>query len=415
MPTPPQPPTPTDALSLITASMPELVAALAAEEEPTPDSGVVPPKALQIANLIAAEGVRLIRLGTRSELSEGAVALATLLAGRGGARLLAEQPRAHRIAAGTLVALKAATTPSSSAGELAVLRSWGGNASAAVAALRRAPEHTMRRAALRKALGVNESYLSHMLSDLEAASLIARTREGREVLVHLGASGRSKHVGQYLKGLDGDDSEVGSGRRLVESLFRAILDRAHAVSQRHTGMTYPDVRASGRLLGQDQLEQHVAALRQQLGSFRASIDETVVGKGRVLCWIRISGTPYEGSLGGGPVEHVRLWSARVENGQPVEVEGWAPDRTEYFEPTHHPITYVVDDRDYSQHLMPFQLGQVLGSLAAASQPKANYQYESHYGEVLELDDSPDLVVSLSGSIRRQRGNLSGSIRRQRAN
>lgn len=347
MPTSRQPPTSSDVLSLLPASMPELVAAIDLDRDNPSESTAVPARVLQIANLIASEGVRLIRLGTRSELTQAAVALATLLAGHSGERLSKEQPRAHRIVSGISIALKAAAAPSSSAAELAVLRSWGGNASAAVAELRRASEHRMRRAELRQTLGVNESYLSHMLSDLEAASLIARTREGREVMVYLGATGRSEHVGRYLKGLDGDDVESGpaTGRRAVEDLFRSIIETAGRKTRSVAGSTARMVLGiSPRLAGQVELEQQLASLRTQFYSFEASIEDTVVGEGVVYCQIRILGLPLEASPISPPSEQWRLWSARIEDGRPVEVKGWAPDPMRIVGTSYRPIT-LPDDQD----------------------------------------------------------------------
>ena len=323
------PPTspPSDVLSLVSAPMTDLVAALVAEETIAHRSGAVPARALQIANLVAAEATRLIRLGTRSELTEAGVALAKLLAGPGGERLKREQPAAHRVVSGISVALKAASAPSSSGGELTVLRSWSGNASAAVAELRRASEHKMMRADLRRALDVDESYLSHLLSDLEAASLVVRIREGREVAVHLGPAGRSEHVGRYLRGLEGDDAVAGraGGRRAVEELFREILDGARNVTRKTDDIVRLVLRRATELEGRAELEKQVESLRRMLRIVDTAIETTLVGEGLVVCEIRIAGVPANSVWHREPVEERRFWIARVEDDQPVSVEAWSRD------------------------------------------------------------------------------------------
>lgn len=188
-----------DLFSLALAPMSARVSALkqawALPEEPGP----LPTRSVQIAGLVVAETVRLIRLGDRSELAEGALELARLIARAEIEAIASVYPESHRLASGAAVVLGAASAPSSGGGEMAVLRSWNGKAREAVELLSQAHDKALARTELRSALGdPTESHLSHLLADLESSGLAVRIREGRTVTVHLGPTGRSEQVQDQL-------------------------------------------------------------------------------------------------------------------------------------------------------------------------------------------------------------------------
>lgn len=184
-----------DLLSLAEAPMGERIAVLETAASVPDEGDALQPLAVQVANLVLAEAVRLIRLGTREELTEAADELARLMISATARSLARLHPEAHRLASGATVALIAAGAPQSPGAEEAVLRSWSGRALRAVSLLYEADGHSLPRAELRRALGdPEESYLSHLLADLEGAGLAIRIREGRTVRVHLGPTAREEHV-----------------------------------------------------------------------------------------------------------------------------------------------------------------------------------------------------------------------------
>jgi DNA-binding transcriptional ArsR family regulator len=187
-----------DMLSLSRARMSELIAALEEERTIADRTTAIPRRSRRVARLLMREAVRLIRLGTRAEVANAALELAQALTRPTAERLASEHPQAHRLLTSAADALAAATPPSSAGGEMSVLRSWNGKALKAVAMVSRSVHRAVPRADLRAQLDVNESHLSHLLSDLEAAGLVVRVRTGRAVMVHLGLVGRSDHVQQML-------------------------------------------------------------------------------------------------------------------------------------------------------------------------------------------------------------------------
>jgi DNA-binding MarR family transcriptional regulator len=206
-----------DLMSLARAGMAELLDALQEQRTIEDDGTSLPPRSVQIAGLILAHAIRLIRLGTREELLDGGLELAETLTRPTIRDLDRRQPEALRLLSGASVALKAAAAPSSAGGELAVLRSWNGNAREAVATLNASPSLKLARAELRERLGVNQSYLSHLLADLEGAGLVVRTRDGRDITVHLGPAARAERVQVLLPEREPVVEGVrGSGSRLRE-------------------------------------------------------------------------------------------------------------------------------------------------------------------------------------------------------
>ncbi len=183
-------------LALSKAPMPELVAALE-EERTLSDEGVgLPRRSKRVARFLMSEAIRLIRLGTRAEVADAALELVEVRQRSSGKRLAEEHPPAFRLLTSAADALAAATPPSSGGGELTVLRSWNGKAREAVALVNR--RSAIPRAELRAELDVSESYLSHLLADLEAAGLVVRIKTGNAVMVHLGRVARSEHVQELM-------------------------------------------------------------------------------------------------------------------------------------------------------------------------------------------------------------------------
>jgi DNA-binding transcriptional ArsR family regulator len=302
-----------DVISLSQASIGELIDALEDEATLADAGSPVPPLAEQIARFATEEAVRLIRLGTRRELSDASVELAQVLAGPVAQRLKDDHPEAHRLLSGASVAIGAAAAPSSSGGEMTVLRSWNGNALRAVALINAAEDKSLPRATLRDLLQVEESYLSHLLADLEAAGLVTRIRDRRTVTVHIGPSGRSDHVQQLLGTypVDGGDGLANEHERLTRELFVAALERADREDRPGAGIP-----------GMEEIEHQVEEIERYLDDADSAIEETVVGERQVACRIRVSGRRSFGHREGDLVERHMVWVARIERAEIAEVEAW---------------------------------------------------------------------------------------------
>ena len=185
-------------LGLSKAKMPELVSALEEAQGLQEEPKGVPRRSKRVSRLLMKEAIRLIRLGTRGEITDAALELT-----RARKRSLAEGVEgshafSQRMLTSAADALAAASPPSSGGGEMTLLRSWNGNARKAVSIVSQARGRAIPRADLRVQLDVDESYLSHLLAELEAAGLIIRVRSGKTVMVHLGMVGRSDHVQEML-------------------------------------------------------------------------------------------------------------------------------------------------------------------------------------------------------------------------
>jgi hypothetical protein len=189
-----------DLFALSRASVDVLVADLETEATLDDPGDATPPRAEQVAGLVLAEAIRLIRLGTRAEIARASNSLAQLLIADSGERLEREQEETYRLLVSASTALSAATPASSKGGALTVLRSWKGKACELVEMLNETPERPIQRAYLRTKLGIeDESHFSHLLSDLEAARLIVRVRTGREVAVRLGTAAHTDEVRKALQ------------------------------------------------------------------------------------------------------------------------------------------------------------------------------------------------------------------------
>lgn len=231
-----------DLFDLTQASIQDLIEDLKREHALDNDDDSAPPRAVQVAGLTLAESIRLIRMGTRTEIAEASDELSQLLITSAGERLGQNQPEAYRLLSGAAVALGAATSASSKGGAQMVMRSWKGKAKEVVKLLLDAPGEQAQRSYLREKVGITDhSHFSHLLSDLEAARLIARVRTGKEVLVRLGPTGRTDQV----------RDELSPGRPIFPHGFRRWkiegIDRAS--ERNHPGPPHlrlvPQVEAAG--------------------------------------------------------------------------------------------------------------------------------------------------------------------------
>lgn len=300
----------TDLLTL--AREPDLPSLLSALFEPgtlAEEPGPLPSRANQIARMIVAEAIRLVRLGTQTELAEAGVELVRAVTGSEAKDLATDFPEAHRLLNGATVAVRGATSPDSSGGELTVLRGWNGKALRALEMLERAQGSEISRSELRERLGVDESYLSHLLGAMEAAGLVVRIREGRTIAVHLGPAARSPEVRSFVDGSGVDDRE----KRSIIELFQAILDGRPMSEIAEMG---PHPKGLAALRGQlDEVRSGLEIDGSEIANVNFDGDEIVVR-------IRLRGTPRIGRYDGGKAEHQLVWVARLKDGTISEVESW---------------------------------------------------------------------------------------------
>ena len=176
-----------DLLGLRSASLPRLIEALVG----VLDAPAAARAATSIAEIGVDETVRLVRSASMPELGAAGQALNQFLTGPRGAKLRTIAPGAHDRLAGLVPVIGAASSPAGKNAREMTLRSWDGRADDVLRAL---VEHDgrMERSELRSRLGVSESYLSHLLRDLEAARLVERTSQPgrRGVTVLLSGEGR---------------------------------------------------------------------------------------------------------------------------------------------------------------------------------------------------------------------------------
>jgi DNA-binding transcriptional ArsR family regulator len=182
--------------ALASASMAKLLGLLTRSLR---SGGTMEPRPDQLAGYVLAETVHLIRLGTRPELADASAVLSRLLTTQVAGEIAEHYPAAHTALNSAADVLVVAASPSSRGGEFTVLRSYSGRALAAVWHVDRAECRALPRAELLGRLGIEESYMSHILADLETAGLIERIREGRNVTVHLGPRGYTAEVQRQLK------------------------------------------------------------------------------------------------------------------------------------------------------------------------------------------------------------------------
>ncbi|HTR73951.1 MAG TPA: hypothetical protein VMH33_01675 [Solirubrobacterales bacterium] len=216
-----------DLFGLTQASIQTLIEDLRRTETLDDKGGAAPPRSEQVAALVVAEAIRLIRLGTKAEIARAARELSKLLIGSVGERLEEEQEEAHRLLSGASVALSAATPASSKGAARTVLRSWSGDAGRVMKLVLEAPGERAPRIQLRETMGIDDqSHFSHILSDLEAARLIIRVRTGKEKLVRVGPVGRTEEIREAL-GLVGGGPIVHRSRLDRKDERRNLVDFTH--------------------------------------------------------------------------------------------------------------------------------------------------------------------------------------------
>jgi DNA-binding transcriptional ArsR family regulator len=221
---------PPNLTALASASMAELVGEIVKSVSRGP-AGSPDPDPDQLAEYVLSETVRLIRLGTRPEIADAAVAVSRVLITKVAARLSAEYPQSHAALSSASALLSVASSPASRGGELTVLRSYNGNALSALWHVDRAKRRAIPRARLLGMLRVEESYLSHLLADLEAAGLIERIRDGRVVTVHLGPRGYTPSVQRLLQATPPDEIAGASPPPPNPDVVRAAITRIRQEAQ----------------------------------------------------------------------------------------------------------------------------------------------------------------------------------------
>lgn len=317
-----QPPTPQpDFLSLASASMEELVEHLELAVAAGPSEPGLPAATHQLAALVRAESIRLIRLGTPRETSDASLALIRFARGGGGRALADVDAEADRIVTATTAVLGAAVAPHSSGGELAVLRSWNGLARRIVARVDDADDRALPRAELLGLPGVtDQSHLSHVLRDLEAAGLIVKIRSGRSVTVHLGPVGRAPHVRELLRTGTQIDSELATH-------IGATLERIVAPARvgADSDGVQEDVGALARRQGLEAVLDEVRRFRARVQSSRVTLDHTTVSSEEIVAFVRLRGMRW----GDGPETAERIdlrqaWLVHARDERVVSVERWAP-------------------------------------------------------------------------------------------
>jgi hypothetical protein len=305
-----------DLFSLATAPLRELLDALTEAQTLAEQDAEVPARATQIARLIVADAVGLIRVGTRQALAEAGNALAQAVARPSGEQLRKRQPEAYRLLSAAAVTLGAAIAPSSSGGELAVLRSWEGDARRAVALVARSRGQAIRHVALRDLLGREEPYLLHMLAELEAADLIVRVQteeEGEEAEVRLGPAAELPHVQELLPGEDDRSETEGQvNAQRVRAMFERLLRGDPSDS---------DLATVGTML----LRRELQTAERSLDVVDRELRVESADHSHVLCSVWISQTTLSEHLeqrGERPL----MWRALIEQGEIIHVHSWSSPR-----------------------------------------------------------------------------------------
>ncbi|MDW5595781.1 hypothetical protein VSS74_15645 [Conexibacter stalactiti] len=317
------PPAADDLFTLASAPMPILIAALQRAIAAGESRRDLPARVVQLAEAVLAEAIRLVRLGTRQEIADAAVATTQLMITPAAKGLRESNPQAHSILTSASRALTAAASPASKGGELTVLRSWNGKARRVVRHVNEAEGHAVPRAELRRLLQVDESYLSHLLADLEASGLVERIREGRTVTVHLGRVALADHVQELLGASSDDGSGVDDDRRSRADDVRRV---ANGTLERLFGEDEWCVSATGFDDGPLQpLRQKLLGLRQYAEECEQTIMETVVEDGVAVCRIRVVGRLLDVGSRDEPFDVRLVCRIRVEGQDVVAAEWWSAD------------------------------------------------------------------------------------------
>lgn len=198
-----RPPAERDLLTLCGDPYPEILEAFEAAYELTPeerekaDHPSVPPRMIQIGDILVSKTVRLIRAGTLQELGQAAEAMSDSICQvdkRDPEHQLGypynEAARHHDAAA---VMLAGAVAPSSAEGGYAVLRSYNGLAAKLLCAVAEAPDDLSARLTLQnleERTSISPEDARWPLANLECASLVEGIWDGAKKYLLLGPCAR---------------------------------------------------------------------------------------------------------------------------------------------------------------------------------------------------------------------------------
>ncbi len=178
--------------------------------------------------------LRLLRQGDREALQEEAFLVSLLVSDATGDRLRAEDPETYGAFVYLQSLLSEAGRRTDRAAVAGLLRGTRGRE---ILELLAAEGKPVQRSQIRSRLKLGEAQISHLLADLEEATLVERFRpeKGREVLVKLGSVGRELADAEILPAwtrilLDEIDS-VRHGRPTPPETLARELHRAGAPSR----------------------------------------------------------------------------------------------------------------------------------------------------------------------------------------
>jgi hypothetical protein len=185
-----------DLISLISAPLSELADALNHESiKSEPDPEGIPAPALQLADMIMSEVIRLIRLGNLNDMASAASSMADLI---GSEALKVRYPEGYKVVSAAADALLSASGPGSSGGELMVLRSFDGKALRAATLVSKHSSSGIKRSELRRRLRIDSKTMGYLLANLSAAGLAEQLRDGRVVKVYPGPVMQAEHVQRLI-------------------------------------------------------------------------------------------------------------------------------------------------------------------------------------------------------------------------
>lgn len=303
-----------DLLTLASQPMPILVASM---EDAFARKDEEPSRVVKVGDVILAEAIRLIRLGNGEELADAAVLANRLMLTPEVKALRRSRPGAHRALAAAAKTLTVAASPSSKGAELAVLRSWAGKARSLVGVVSQADGLAVPRARLKQLLGVDDSYLSHLLADLEATGLVERVKAGREVTVHLGPVGRLPHVQELVRPAPADE-EIPAPRQVdAAGIVTRFLEHAFGEPAARTSSSISVTRYEVRAR---RLVDSVA------GRLYFGVDKAVADGESVVCRFRLMGVLEEGEVRA-PFSTEQVISAQVAGDEVVAIDSWSPEDT----------------------------------------------------------------------------------------
>lgn len=165
------------------STLPEILADFAA---PNPS----PKETSLLGWLLVHRGLHLLRVESREQIETEYVAISKFLDSRTAAVVREAQPEAFGAWTFLSDLLGEAAKRSDSAAVNSILLDHQGHGKRVLEVLAEAGQ-AVSRSALRTALNISESHLSHLLRELEEADLICRYRSGREISIELGSTGRA--------------------------------------------------------------------------------------------------------------------------------------------------------------------------------------------------------------------------------